>query len=76
MLCTRNDEVIVAVFFDVKTCVTTSTENQNHVRDFLHQVGIRCHTAFRGRGVMRLFSWYPNTRCDTTTFLCRESFVE
>ncbi|CAM9224431.1 unnamed protein product [Sphacelaria rigidula] len=38
MLCTRNDHVIVAVFFDVKTCVTTTTEHQTYVRDFLHQV--------------------------------------
>lgn len=48
MLCTRNDDVIVAVFFDVKTCVTTSTENQNYVRDFLHQVSY-CSNHRRGR---------------------------
>lgn len=37
MLCTRNEDIIVAVFFDVKTCVTTSTENQGSVREFLNQ---------------------------------------
>lgn len=37
MLCTRNDDIIVAVFFDVKTCVTTSTENQGSARDFINQ---------------------------------------
>lgn len=40
MLCTRNEDIIVAVFFDVKTCVTTSTENQGRFREFLHQASI------------------------------------
>ncbi|CAM9439239.1 unnamed protein product [Ascophyllum nodosum] len=60
MLCTRNEDIIVAVFFDVKTCVTTSTENQGSVREFLSQArkwlstrGVKesfC-TAFPGRVV-------------------------
>lgn len=37
MLCTRNDDIIVAVFYDVKTCVTTSTDNQSSAREFLNQ---------------------------------------
>lgn len=40
MLCTRNEDIIVAVFFDVKTCVTTSTENQSSVRQFLNQASV------------------------------------
>ncbi|CAM9744431.1 unnamed protein product, partial [Laminaria digitata] len=43
MLCTRNEDIIVAVFFDVKTCVTTSTENQGSVREFLNQASL-CFT--------------------------------
>lgn len=43
MLCTRNDDVIVAVFFDVKTCVTTSTESQGSVRDFINQASMGLH---------------------------------
>ncbi|CAB1100109.1 unnamed protein product [Ectocarpus sp. CCAP 1310/34] len=41
MLCTRNEDIIVAVFFDVKTCVTTSTENQGSVRQFLNQASVK-----------------------------------
>lgn len=40
MLCTRNEDIIVAIFFDVKTCVTTSTENQGSVRQFLNQASV------------------------------------
>lgn len=46
MLCTRNEDIIVAVFFDVKTCVTTSTENQGSVREFLNQASL-CFTNSR-----------------------------
>ncbi|CAN0148173.1 unnamed protein product [Scytosiphon promiscuus] len=49
MLCTRNDEVIVAVFFDIKTCVTTSTEHQGSVRDFLNQVQNAFCETYAGR---------------------------
>ncbi|CAM9282385.1 unnamed protein product [Ectocarpus sp. 12 AP-2014] len=51
MLCTRNEDIIVAVFFDVKTCVTTSTENQGSVRQFLNQVKNSFCETFAGRVV-------------------------
>eukprot|EP00904_Undaria_pinnatifida_P002609 jgi/Undpi1/12349/HiC_scaffold_5.g02023.m2 len=51
MLCTRNEDIIVAVFFDVKTCVTTSTENQGNVREFLNQVKDSFCDTFAGRVV-------------------------
>eukprot|EP00752_Nemacystus_decipiens_P009882 g8815.t1 len=51
MLCTRNEDIIVAVFFDVKTCVTTSTENQGRFREFLHQVKNSFCETFAGRVV-------------------------
>ncbi|CAN0348592.1 unnamed protein product [Ectocarpus sp. 6 AP-2014] len=49
MLCTRNEDIIVAVFFDVKTCVTTSTENQGSVRQFINQASNSFCETFAGR---------------------------
>ncbi|CAN0290891.1 unnamed protein product [Pylaiella littoralis] len=49
MLCTRNDDIIVAVFFDVKTCVTTSSESQGSVREFLNKVKHSFCETFTGR---------------------------
>lgn len=53
MLCTRNEDIIVAVFFDVKTCVTTSTENQGSVREFLNQASV-----LRVSSLVPVRTWY------------------
>ncbi|CAM9304451.1 unnamed protein product [Choristocarpus tenellus] len=38
MVCAQNEDIIVAVFHEIKTSVITSTSNQTCVRDFVHQV--------------------------------------
>ncbi|CAM9716340.1 unnamed protein product [Discosporangium mesarthrocarpum] len=38
MVCSQNDDIIVAVFHEIKTSVITSTDNLPFIRDFVRQV--------------------------------------